>query len=383
MTFLTFYLLVSSTIQSKAENYIPYFKQVNQARILIAQKKIDSAFQVYQAVFKTYPKHFYRDVHNACACAIRLKKWDAANLLVRELIAYGYQKKDFENPAFTSFKTSTYWRKIMQEYPSLRKKYEQRVYNYQYKKHLQMNAHDQSLCRINDYEEHNKAIYEFTSLVKLDYEQNGIPVFCRYKDRMNSGYQIFYRHLFGKRGRALISRSYDYVQKLDSLKIKELLAKEVEKGNLSPRFVVTAESYFENEYGENTEIQIRIDYINETVTYVPSMKITYPNIPPYPHVDFTSMDKNRLKFGMNPLAEEVKLFMVDTWRTKYPFKEIKERLKNSPKSTIEDVKKMVQEIEKKYVKSYKAEGLQESFFLTNYYSYKHTKYIGLEKYVTK
>ncbi|PKQ63555.1 hypothetical protein BZG02_09290 [Labilibaculum filiforme] len=371
-----------SIVGNAQMNYIEYHKQVNQAKLQITLENFESALVTYQTVLAQYPKHFYRDIHNACVCAIRCNKWNQALELAKELVLLGYQLEDFKTATFTDFRMTKQWKEIEQKYPELRKQYENSLNPYLYKKYSYMLAEDQRITAMNDFKEHNMAIYEFTSLLKMDYEMNGIPNFVRFKDRLSPGYFAFYRHVYGKVGRCLLSakttEDYDFIRRLNSLGIKDLLHREIFKGNLSPRFVITAESYFTNEYGINSEIEIRKDFTNEELSFVPTDKKTYDCIPPYPPIDFVTIDENRKSFGLLPLQQECKLFLAGTWYTVYPFKEIKEALAKLSNKNAESVKKTIQEIESKAIETY-SNTLQDDFFLTDYHAYKHSKYIGLDQ----
>lgn len=73
--------------------------------------------------------------------------------------------------------------------------------------------------------------------------------------------------------------------------------------------------------------------------------------------------------------------MVDTWYTQYPFKKIKSALKKLKGADMETIKKKVKEIENQAIKSFKNKNVHIDFFLTDFYEYKHSNYVGLEKYV--
>lgn len=366
----------------KGQDYSEYHFKVNIAKVLIVNGQFDSALETYHSVFREFTKKFYRDIHNACVCSIKTENWDDAYLFAKELILHGYILEDFDKSTFKLLRSNNCWNDIKREYPHLRKQYKDKIESYQYLKYRYMKSYDQHLTGLDNYEDHNKAIYEFTRLLILDYESNGIPNFCRYKDRMRSTYLTFYRHFFGKRGRALNSGSYQYVERLDSLQVKQLLKNEVLKGNLSPRFLINAESYFENEFGILSEIEINIDFEKQDVFFIPSKKKTYDFIPPYPNIDFETIDSNRASLGILPLVEEANLFKVGTWYTQYPFKEVEDVLESLNGESMQIIKKKIKEIESHTRKSFKSNNIHEDFFLTDYYSYKHTKYTGLEKYVT-
>lgn len=67
-----------SCIKQKEIDYIAYYHQKNEANFYIINANFDSAEIVFDDIFQKYSKHFYKDIHNACLCAIELEEYDKA-----------------------------------------------------------------------------------------------------------------------------------------------------------------------------------------------------------------------------------------------------------------------------------------------------------------
>lgn len=314
-------LLVGFSIFSKAQlNYINYHSELNQAKLLIAKSNYADALAIHIDVFKKYPKHFYRDVHNACVCAIHCNKMDQVLELSKELVLLGYQLDDFQRVAFDGFRKSGKWKYFCKNYPKLREEYKAGFNDYLSKKYYYMFREDQkiALASPKGISKSDRARWELSALLKLDYQRNGIPQFLRYKDPLFLQYYIMYRHYFGRinylKNHPEIEGGKEILEKYSSLNLNKILSDEVGKGNVSPKTWVDAAIYNANPYGK--ESILNIDFENEKV-YLSLNE----NLEEGVHIE-----KNRFTIGMLTLEEEFGLEICGTWYSEYPFTQIKERI---------------------------------------------------------
>ncbi|MBI9056649.1 MAG: hypothetical protein JEZ01_02645 [Labilibaculum sp.] len=364
-------LLVGFAIFSKAQlNYINYHNELNQAKLLIAKANYVDALAIHLDVFKKYPKHFYRDVHNACVCAIRCEKFSNVNLLASELVLLGYKLEDFEQSAFDAFRNSDQWNSFCKTYPKLRKEYKAGFNDYLSKKYYCMFREDQKIALsspkgnpISD-----QARWELSALLKLDYQSNGIPQFMHYKDPLFLQYYIMYRHYFGRinylKNHPEIEGGKEILEKYRKIDFNKILISEIKKGNISPKTLVDAATYNANPYGK--ESLLNIDFENEKI-YL-SLNENFE--------ERDQIEKNRLAIGMLTLEEEFGLEICGTWYSEYPFPQIKERIMSLDTNDKKLVFKIIGEEEAKTRKKY-SNKLKKIFFLNAYENDKEINYLGL------
>lgn len=369
-------MLILFVIVGYAENnYMAYHRESNRAKVLISQNKFKSALAVYQSVFKKYPKHFYRDLHNACVCAIRCEEFNEAEKLAKKLILYGYTLKDFQTSTFESFRKSKNWKKVINNYPVLRNRYDANFNDYLNRKYYFMYKEDQKIASMAPMgnPDADQARWEITALLYQDYKMNGVPDFVRFKDSRYQHYFILYRHYFGtknylKKHPEIAARS-DIYRKLKDLKLKDILLAELYKGNISPKFIEDAMSYFDNPYGRLAAL--RIDFNIEKVYMVPDGNLN----------NIAKIEENRRLIGMLPLHTEYKLAINNTWYSEYPFRQIKDSIENLKVKDAGTILKTVKQLENRKLRKYLSSD-KNGFFLNNYAREDlKTKYIGLKNYV--
>ena len=363
------YVLCSFSYAEK-RTYINYHHELNQAKLLIAQSEFEAALEMHKRVFKVYPKHFYRDVHNACVCAIRCNKMIQVFELSKELVSLGYQFEDFQQSAFDAFRNSDKWNLFFKAYPKLREQYKAGFNDYLSKKYYYMFKEDQKISSMSvmGTPKSDQARWELSALLKLDYQLNGIPQFLHYKDPLYLQYYIMYRHYFGNKNylknHPEIEEGNDIFQKLDNLNLMKILIDEISKGNISPKTLVDAATYNANPYGK--ESTLNIDFEKEKI---------------YLSLDENSeeraqIEKNRLAIGMLSLEDEFALEIYGTWYSEYPFTQIKECVASLNSKDHKLVMKIVREEEAKVRKEY-SNKMKEIFFLNHYVNDKKVNHLGL------
>ncbi|WP_321515022.1 hypothetical protein [Marinifilum fragile] len=342
-------------------NYIDYHTQLNQAKILIAQSKYDKALEIHQNVFRQYPKHFYKDVHNACVCAIKCEKFKEARKLAQELVSLGYSSVRFEKQAFKSFRNSSEWKVFEKSYPKLRLKYESGLNHDLREKYQQLYLEDQKVAS-NEYGygefKNDSAMLALSKRLKEYYKEDGIPDFIRQSDSMYTKYFILYRHYFGIKNNAdntpEIKNKFNIYKEIDALNWKEVLLKELRAGNINPRFYSDAVMYndYSNPFGKAA---IKIDFDKEIVSPFMCLK---PE-------DVAEKNANRLAIGLMPLSDDNKDILANTWYAKYPFKAIKDSISKTKNASLLDKIMLKTKVELQVYNSF-PHANQDEFFIDDF-----------------
>ncbi|MFA9371712.1 MAG: hypothetical protein ACERIH_08390 [Labilibaculum antarcticum] len=354
-------------------DYIAYHQKSNKAKVLIAQSKFECALDIYIEIFKEYPKHFYKDVHNACVCAIRCEKFSNANLLASELVLLGYKLEDFQQVAFNAFRNTDKWNSFCKTYPKLRKDYESTLNMDLREKYYQLFLDDQLVAsRDEGYGnlKNDSSFFALTKHLKEFYESDGIPNYLHNKDTLNIKYFILYRHYFGMKNNADnkpdIKNKSDLYEKIDALNWKKVLLNELQQGNIDPQFYSDAIIYndFSDPYGKTA---VKIDFEKEKVMLFMNLKSD----------EIAVKNENREAIGLLPLNESNSDILGITWYAKYPFRQIKDSLVllTSPNPMVK--LKVIRKFESKIRDYYQNTDLND-FFLGDYNQIKEAHFFGLD-----
>ena len=196
---------VTSGFKIASRDYIDYFHKINVAESLISGSDYEKALSIYNELFLTYPSCFYKDLHNACVCALKLEKYDEALAFASNLVNYGYELKDFESQAFDSFRNQKkQWNKFLSNYPQLREQYEKKLNIPLREKYLVLYEIDQQAAstgtRMQD-----SLFYELAvSLSKL-IKESGFPHWLQINNSINTKFYVMLRHYCGLKNRIMNS----------------------------------------------------------------------------------------------------------------------------------------------------------------------------------
>lgn len=371
---LLFSFIFVGFVSAQEKNYINYHQKLNQSKKLIAEGKFELAFENYRTTFKEYSNHFYKDIHNACICAIRCEKFAEADKLAIDLVLHGYTLNDMEQSSFDAYRKSKYWAPFVKNYQKLRDKYELRLDKELREKYYRLFLEDQRVASSGkEYGNitNDSAFVEIFQRLYEAYKLDGIPDYLRNKDTMNIKYFILYRHYFGLKNNAdnnfeLKSKS-DIYKITDDLKLKEVLLSEIKNGNISPQFYADAVSYnnYSRPFGKPA---LKIDFKTEQVLLYMNLK----------EQEREEKNKNRKAIGLMPLSEGNSAVLHSTWYTHYPFKQIKDSLKSyqnckNPLVKLKVIRKLEAEAKNKYSNS-----LTTDFYIDDYNRIKETHFFGLE-----
>ncbi|PXX96979.1 hypothetical protein DF185_18300 [Marinifilum breve] len=359
--FLIALLSVASAQKNQELNYINYHTQLNQAKLLIAQSKYDKALEIHQNVFRQYPKHFYKDVHNACVSAIKCKKNKVARNLAEELVSLGYQLEEFQKNAFKDFRNSKEWKGFLKTYPKLRLQYESGLNQDLREKYHQLYLEDQKVAS-NQYGygefKNDSAMLALSKRLKEYYKEDGIPDFIHQSDSMYTKYYILYRHYFGMKNNAdntpEIKEKSGIYKEIDALNWKKILLQELSEGNIDPQFYSNAVMYndYSNPFGKAA---IKIDFDKETVSPFMSLK---PE-------QVAKKNANRLAIGLMPLSDDNKEILANTWYAKYPFKAIKDSISKTKNASLLDKIMLKTKVELQVYNSF-PHANQDEFFIDDF-----------------
>ena len=75
-----------------AQNYLPYYEAINNAKVLIADSNYSEAFKTYNKTFKEYDAYTY-DYIDAYTCAVNTGKYKCAKTFIYKAVKTGYDPK--------------------------------------------------------------------------------------------------------------------------------------------------------------------------------------------------------------------------------------------------------------------------------------------------
>ncbi|MDR2910829.1 MAG: hypothetical protein LBV47_05645 [Bacteroidales bacterium] len=271
--FLLLYLTVSySCINSQEKGYVNYFYETNKAALNILKSDYDAALTVYKSVFKSYPHSFYRDVHNACVCAIKLNKTGEAFEFAQMMVLHGYELFDFDKEPFVYLKNNKkQWRKFTNAYPKYRDKYIETVDRELRERYYALSLNDNLAVEYRldkTIKEQDSLLYNLSVQLTELIEKNGFPNWMMNKDTMSFKLTVMLRHYHGVKNR--IERDEELQN--DALyasmsfdRLHSMVEDAFSKGLMLPDAYEVITTYWlrKNPYGVTT---VKIDYDAEKVT---------------------------------------------------------------------------------------------------------------------
>ena len=375
LVLFTFISCSLNALNTSEKDYIDYFHKINSAELLIASSDYGKALGVYEELIKTYPNHFYKDLHNACVCALKLEKYDEALYFARDLVNHGYELKDFDSQAFDSFRNQKkYWGKFLSEYPRLRKQYEKNLNQPLRDKYMAMFKIDQQAASApNSIREQDSMLYELAvSLSKLIKEQ-GFPHWILNKDTINPHFYVLLRHYCGLKNRITYSEELQQDSLYAQMKnndIPLLMEQVLHKGLITPNIYENVVTYWDNSnpYGRPA---IMIDFNTEKV--YPFLQADTAKIP--------EINNRRAQIGLPALKGQLSdSLLYSTWYKFYPFQEIKEAyLSCDTCNTISDFMDIRYPIEDK-IRNKFSEKKEMDFILPDWTEIRDFHYMGTYKY---
>lgn len=111
------FVSVFKTAYCQPSDYMPYYKEVNQAELQLADGKFDDALGVYKVLFQRY-KPLSKDLYNASLCAVLSKDYLFAVSSAKECMRQGYSKSKFQCRTYDSL-PNPYRKLLLSSYDSL------------------------------------------------------------------------------------------------------------------------------------------------------------------------------------------------------------------------------------------------------------------------
>lgn len=106
---------------AKGQNYIPYFHKITEVENQIRKHEFSSALESYESLFQEYDNISYKNLHNACICAIKTQEYNKAIEYAQQLVFRGYELKDFEQTVFDELREKkSKWNSFIKGYEELR-----------------------------------------------------------------------------------------------------------------------------------------------------------------------------------------------------------------------------------------------------------------------
>lgn len=288
----------------------------------------------------------------------------------------GYEIEDFEKYYFDNFRNSSYWYKFEEEYPKLRKRYLKKLNNKLRNIYYELFLKDQKAAKdwgICNRDSLYKAYYNNAKLLYSLYKENGLPDFLRNKDTLNIKYWAPFRHYFGMKNIIKNSdelrNSYEQIN-FDSLDWKNILLRELHRGNLTPEFYSQVVSYHDPKqpFGK---CAIRLNFKTEKVEL----------FTPLPEDKANWVNKNRYEIGLMPYIEINSDVLKSTWYAYYPFKKIKEAyLKCDTCKTDHDYFELLARVEKEAEMKYANQDILNGFLLDNFRGLKERWLVNIKEY---
>ena len=318
---LLLFVLVSFSSLQTAESdsaYLHYFTKINKAELAIADSRYEESLSIYKSLFAIYPHSFYKDLHNACLCALKLEKYKEALSFARDLVKHGYELKDFESKAFDSFRNQKkYWKQFLSEYPKLRKQYTETLDEpLRNSYHLLYITDQDAASHQKEQRRQDSIFYKLAVSVSGLIKTHGFPQWMINKDTMNTQLYVMLRHYCGLENRI----KNDETMQMDSLyiqmqhnDIRVLATQALTDGWILPEAYANIVTYWDNSnpYGE---MAIKIDFEKEQI--MPFLKAL-----PEKRNDINRM---RESIGLPPVNELTQDAIKASWYKDFPFQKIKE-----------------------------------------------------------
>lgn len=352
---LTFILACDS---NQNNNFVNYHLQINEAEKLIAQKSYESALTVYKEVFRRYPQSFYKDLHNACLCALKQKEFQTAREIAEELVLHGYEMQDFRDPAFSSLKEDAKECAVFESnYSRLRANYLKNQNLRLRKFYWELYKEDQAATSTFEVSLQDSVFYENALKLVRAFDSHGFPSIGVNKDTMNFKIYVFFRHYCGLVNRVKVDPDMRLTplygkMNFDEIGMDSILLRALHNGRISPQAYADAVSYWDpsNPYGD---VAIKLDFEKEKASL-------YLNLKPE---DIEEVNKRRRDIGLYPISPASEQVLASTWLSKYPFAEIKEAYINCDTcETILDYMNLSERIVNRVQENF-SNGYSDSFIL--------------------
>lgn len=370
--------LIFCSFRTEAQDYINYFRRINTAETLIGSSDYGKALVIYDELKKSYPNCFYKDLHNACLCALKLEKYREALSFACDLVKHGYELKDFELPAFDSFKNQKkYWNKFLSEYPRLRKQYEKNLNLPLRDKYDAFYKIDQKVAPSSNTRMIDSVFYELACSLSALIKESGFPHWFQNKDTINGHLHVMLRHYCGLKNRIMSSEEMQQdslYARMTNNDIPLLVEQALHKGLITPDMYESVTTYWDNSnpYGRPA---IMIDYSIEKV--YPILQADAAKIP--------EINLRREQIGLPPLTGELSdSLLYSTWYRYYPFPEIREAaLSCDTCKNAKDYSSMIHKLnfEKQAKDKYSQEKQKSDFILPNWSEIRDFHYMGYSKFV--
>ncbi|MDR2910831.1 MAG: hypothetical protein LBV47_05655, partial [Bacteroidales bacterium] len=301
--------------------------------------------------FKNYPHSFYKDVHNACVCAIKLNRQKEAFEFARMLVLYGYELTDFDKEPFEYLKSKEkLWEKFVSEYLNLRKKYLQTIDEEQRKCYHNIFVVDQSVAHPKtdkEYRQSDSVFYDLSIKLSELVKNNGFPNWIINKDTMSIKLVVMLSHYCGLENRIKedpnLQNDCLYVSMLDN-RIHAIVDHAFNAGLMLPDTYVGVSTYLMNKnlYGK---ISFQFDWDKEKV--IPVLNLTPEEV--------IQVNNNRKSIGLPPINSDTESMIINTtWFKRFPFKKIKKAMAECKNCTSDEIRKITMEfafeVKEKYQK---------------------------------
>ena len=370
--------IIFCSCKIEAQDYINYFHKINAAESLIGSSEYEKALVIYDELMKTYPNHFFKDLHNACLCALKLEKYKEALSFARDLVKHGYELKDFDSPAFDRFRNQKkYWNKFVSEYPQLRKQYEKNLNLPLREKYYTLYKIDQQGASLSDRRMLDNLLYELAGSLSGLIKESGFPHWFQNKDTIHHQFYIMLRHFCGLKNRIMDSEEMQQdslYARMTNNDIPLLIEQALHKGLITPELYEMATTYWDysNPYGR---LAIMIDFNIEKV--YPFLQADASKIP--------EINRRREQIGLPPVTGELSDSLLNTtWFRFYPFQEIQEAaLSCDTCKSVRDYSSMINKgnFERQAMNKYLQEKQKTDFILKDWSEIRELHSVGLYKFV--
>ncbi|TRX65899.1 hypothetical protein [Carboxylicivirga sp. M1479] len=313
-----FLLLISlgSIFQCYAGDYIRYHHEIHSIEQNTSKGDYQLSLDLYYDVFNRYDNLFYKDIHNACMCAIKVKDFEKAIECAIELVKKGYTLNDFDEEYFVELKgNQKVWKAFLKRYKNLRQQYlgsidqDERSF---YEKNYVL---DQKAASIGNIAKQDSIFFILAGKLSNHLSQHGFPSIFLCKDTLNHKLHVMLRHYCGlynrKKNDENLKQDPQYTLYADNI-IKPIVDKALHDGLILPHVYMSIVSYYDdNPFGE---VALKIDVDNE---------IIYPFIKGKQE-DVECINSLRSKVGMKAIINcNDTVSLANTWYAHYPFKEVK------------------------------------------------------------
>jgi hypothetical protein len=349
-----------------AQDYIPYFHKITDVENQIRSYKFSSALKTYDSLFKIYPNISYKDIHNACICAIKTKDFNSAFKYAKQLVLKGYELKYFEKPIFADLRKRTRkWNSFVKGYDRLKNERQSKLNkterNYYYQKHIE----DQKAASSFNIPVQDSGFFKLAYELSYHIKKNDFPNLFLSKDTLSHKVHVMFRHYYGLFNRIKNDQELQNDPSYSCRStnpLKTIIENALIGGLITPSIFENIVSYNDgNPFGE---LAVKIDIDNKKV---------YPILQVKPE-DLNEMNSKRYSIGLGPIDDNSSSYLKGSWYSYYPFEEVKYAVENCDTCTsILDYSSVINKIEHEFSDKYEKVGKLEGFLLIDYIN-GNTKY---------